>query len=50
VQAASELARRAPHGELHVVEGADHGVHLSDPAAFAGLATRALELAEHPSL
>ena len=44
-QAAEELARRAPRGELHVVEGADHGVHLSDPAAFAGLAVRALALA-----
>jgi pimeloyl-ACP methyl ester carboxylesterase len=47
-RAAEELARRAAHGELHVVEGADHGVHLSDPAAFAGLVARAVALATDP--
>jgi pimeloyl-ACP methyl ester carboxylesterase len=45
-RAAEELARRAPHGELHVVEGADHGVHLSHPEAFAGLVLRAVALAD----
>jgi pimeloyl-ACP methyl ester carboxylesterase len=48
-RAAEELARRAPRGELHVVEGADHGVHLTAPAAFAGLVARALAVADAPS-
>lgn len=39
---ARELARLVPHGELVVVEGAGHGVHLSHPAALADLARRAL--------
>lgn len=45
VQAARELARLAPHAELVVVDDADHGVHLTHPAALAELARRALVLA-----
>jgi pimeloyl-ACP methyl ester carboxylesterase len=45
-QAAAELARRVPRGELHVVEGASHGAHLSHPEAFARLVQRAIELAD----
>lgn len=39
---AEVLAERAPHAVLEVVEGAGHGVHLSHPAALAGLARGAL--------
>ena len=35
--AALRMADRAPDAELVVVPGADHGVHLSDPRAFADL-------------
>lgn len=41
---ARALAERAPHGELVVVDGAGHGVHLSHPAALADLARRAVAL------
>ena len=40
------LAEALPNGELVVIEGADHGVHLSDPAALATLIRRAIERAE----
>jgi pimeloyl-ACP methyl ester carboxylesterase len=40
-----ELARRAPLGELAVIEGAGHGAHLTHPEAFAGLVRRAAERA-----
>lgn len=39
---AAELADRAPQGELVVVRGAGHGVHLTHPAALADLARRAV--------
>jgi pimeloyl-ACP methyl ester carboxylesterase len=45
-QAAEELAERAPDAELRVVDGADHGVHLSDPAGFAELIRRGVERAQ----
>ncbi len=36
-RAAEELAVALPHGEPAVVEGAQHGAHLSHPAALAEL-------------
>jgi pimeloyl-ACP methyl ester carboxylesterase len=45
VRATDELARTAPLAELAVIEGADHGAHLSHPAEMADLARRAVELA-----
>lgn len=47
-RAATELAAEAPLGSLHVVEGADHGVHLSDPAGFASLVRLAVARASSP--
>ena len=44
-RAATVLAEEAPHGELFVLEGADHGAHLRQPAAFAAFARRAVALA-----
>ncbi len=44
-QSARMLAAAAPRGELHVVEGADHGVHLTHPGGMAALVRRAAELA-----
>ncbi len=44
-RAAHELARRAPHGQLELVDGAGHGAHLSHPEAFADLVRDALRLA-----
>ena len=44
-RAAEELARRAPHGVLELIDGAGHGAHLTHPQAFAGLARRSLSLA-----
>lgn len=44
-ESARRLAAAVPRGELHVVEGAGHGVHLTHPAALAGLARRAVALA-----
>lgn len=41
---AEELARRAPRGMLETIEGADHGVHLTHPAAFAELVRGSLSL------
>ena len=48
-RAATELAASAPLGSLHVVEGADHGIHLSDPAGFASLVRLAVARASAPS-
>ncbi|HEY8526083.1 MAG TPA: alpha/beta hydrolase [Acidimicrobiales bacterium] len=45
-RAAKELAERVPHGTLREVPGADHGIHLSMPEAFAGLVREAVELAD----
>lgn len=42
---AATLAQQVPYGELAVVDGASHGVHLTHPEALAGLARRALDLA-----
>lgn len=44
-QTAIALAELVPAGELTVVEGAGHGVHLTHPGALAGLARRALAVA-----
>jgi pimeloyl-ACP methyl ester carboxylesterase len=41
---AEELARRAPRGVLKEIEGADHGAHLTHPAAFADLVRGSLSL------
>jgi pimeloyl-ACP methyl ester carboxylesterase len=45
---AEELAARVPHGELVVVPGAGHGVHLTHPDALADLARRALARVASP--
>ena len=37
------LAESAPLGELHVVDGASHGVHLTHPGAVADLVRSALQ-------
>ena len=41
---AEELARRAPHGVLEMIDGADHGAHLTHPTAFAELVRESLSL------
>ena len=41
---AEELARRAPRGVLETIDGADHGAHLTHPAAFADLVRGSLSL------
>ena len=41
-ETARALAAAAPHGQLVVVDGASHGVHLTHPAAVADLVRRAL--------
>lgn len=43
-RAAEELAAAVPGAALAVLEGADHGAHLSQPAAVAALVRRAREL------
>jgi pimeloyl-ACP methyl ester carboxylesterase len=43
-ESARMLAEAVPRGELHVVDGADHGAHLSHPAGFAQLVRTAIEL------
>jgi pimeloyl-ACP methyl ester carboxylesterase len=50
VRATRDLARTAPHGELHIVGGAGHGAHMSHPEEVADLVRRALERAGEPSL
>ena len=35
LRAAEELVAELPRGELHVIPGADHGAHMSQPDAFA---------------
>jgi pimeloyl-ACP methyl ester carboxylesterase len=45
-ETARVLASAVPHGELAVVEGAGHGVHLTHPAAVADLVRRAVLLAQ----
>ena len=45
-EGSGRLAQALPQGELVVIQDADHGVHLSDPAAFASLIRRALHLAD----
>lgn len=50
MRAADDLARTVPRGELRVVEGADHGAHLTHPNEFADLVRRALERAGEPIL
>jgi pimeloyl-ACP methyl ester carboxylesterase len=45
-RATRDLADAAPLGEHAVVAGAEHGVHLSHPAATAHLVRRAVERAE----
>ena len=42
IEAARTLARTAPRAELHVVTGAGHGVHTSDPGALADLVRLAI--------
>jgi pimeloyl-ACP methyl ester carboxylesterase len=44
-RAAAVLADEVPRGELYVLEGADHGAHVRQPAAFAAFARRAVALA-----
>jgi pimeloyl-ACP methyl ester carboxylesterase len=44
-RAAEELASAVPNGELMVVEGADHGAHLSHPHDFAAFVRRAADRA-----
>lgn len=43
-RAAEELAAAVPGAELAVLAGADHGAHLSQPAAVAALVRRARDL------
>jgi pimeloyl-ACP methyl ester carboxylesterase len=50
MRATEDLARTAPRGELRVIEGADHGAHLTHPNEFADLVRRALERAGEPIL
>ena len=45
-QTARTLAAEVPGAELEVVVGARHGIHLTHPAALAGLARRALARAD----
>lgn len=44
-ETARALAAAVPQGELRIVDGAGHGVHLSHPAAVAALVRRAIERA-----
>ena len=45
-ETARALAAAAPRGELVVVDGADHGVHLTHPDAVADLVRLALARAD----
>lgn len=51
VEASRRLAADAPDAELHTVDGAGHGAHLSHPDQMAALVRRALERARpaHPA-
>lgn len=44
-RAAAVLAAEVPRGELFELEGADHGAHVRQPAAFAAFVRRAVALA-----
>jgi pimeloyl-ACP methyl ester carboxylesterase len=46
IQAADWMGEQIPSAEIVVVEGADHGAHLSHPAQIADLLRRALTRAE----
>jgi lipase len=48
MRATEDLARTAPRGELRVIEGADHGSHLTHPREVADLVLLALERAGEP--
>jgi pimeloyl-ACP methyl ester carboxylesterase len=43
-QGAAWLMSHLPNAELHIVEGSDHGAHISHPAEVAQLVRRAAEL------
>jgi pimeloyl-ACP methyl ester carboxylesterase len=43
-----ELVARLPDATVQVVAGGHHGLHLTDPGAFAELVIRAVERAERP--
>jgi pimeloyl-ACP methyl ester carboxylesterase len=45
IEGARRLAALAPHGQLRVVDGAGHGVHLTHPEALAALVAEAAALA-----
>jgi pimeloyl-ACP methyl ester carboxylesterase len=47
-ESAQRLASTAPRGELAILEGADHGAHLSHPERFAALVRQALDRARPP--
>jgi pimeloyl-ACP methyl ester carboxylesterase len=47
-ESALRLATTAPRGELAIIEGAEHGAHLSHPELFAGLVRQALDRAGQP--
>ncbi|MEO9224416.1 MAG: alpha/beta hydrolase [Acidimicrobiales bacterium] len=44
-RATEYLAEHVPGGELHVIEGSDHGAHLTHADAFAALVRRTVERA-----
>jgi pimeloyl-ACP methyl ester carboxylesterase len=44
-ESAARLAGAVPDGELHAIEGASHGAHLSHPAEFAAYVRRVVERA-----
>jgi len=46
VRAATELYEQVPGAELVILEGADHGAHVSRPEEFAALVRRALDRAD----
>jgi pimeloyl-ACP methyl ester carboxylesterase len=44
-ESAARLAEAVPDGELHPIEGAAHGAHMSHPGEFAGYVRRVVERA-----
>lgn len=44
-ETAERLVAAVPHGELHEIEGAEHGAHVSHPDQFAAMVVRAVERA-----